>query len=232
MVVIRGVLRYSLLFVAAVVVGYGGLAIYEEVTQTEATRLSASVYMAGNQAENMNRALQDVSVLADGSLGANTSQTESQPTTSAITDIDMLLGRWEPLYEDAKLAYIKLEAAIDNAKASAAGYFTAQQALTERITDPEARGRAREDDERDLALYRKWEMQADSALAKAQTIGTQLDDMDAILRKLELRADFVFDTSSFQETLAAISELNAELSDFRAASDTIREATASPFEAN
>ena len=56
--------------------------------------------------------------------------------------------------------------------------------------------------------------------------------MDAVLRKLELRTDFVFDASSFQEIPAAISELNAELSEFRAASETIRVATASPFEAN
>ena len=55
--------------------------------------------------------------------------------------------------------------------------------------------------------------------------------MDASLCKLELRTDFVFDTSSFQEVPAAILELDAELSEFRAASETIREVTASPFEA-
>ena len=55
--------------------------------------------------------------------------------------------------------------------------------------------------------------------------------MDASLRKLELRTDFVFDASSFQEVPAAILELDAELSEFRAASETIREVTASPFEA-
>ena len=87
------------------------------------------------------------------------------------------------------------------------------------------------DDEHDLALYRQWATQADSAMAKARAIGMQLDDMDASLRKLALRADFVFDTSSFQEVPAAILELDAELTEFRAASETIRAATASPFEA-
>jgi len=230
--VIRGILKYSLLIVAAVLVGYGGFAVYEEVTQSEAARMSASVQLVENQAENMLRALGDVSVFTDGSAGGDTSQVVSQPVISEISDIDTLIARWEPLYADAKLAYIKLEAAIDSAKVSAGGYFAAQQALTESINDPATRAQWRQDDERDLALYREWETQADSTLAKARAVGMQLDDMDAVLSKLELRTDFVFDASSFQEIPTAISELNAQLSEFRAASESIRAATASPFEAN
>ncbi len=229
---IRRILKYSLIIVAAVVVGYGGLALYEEVTQTEAARVSASVQLAENQAENMNRALGSVSVFADGSPEGNASQAESQPAISEISDIDTLIDLWNPLYEDAKLAYIKFEVAISNAKTSAIEYFTAQEALTESITDPATKAQAQQDDERDLALYQQWESQADSALAKAKAIGTRLDDMDAVLHKLELRTDLVFDTSSFQEIPAAISELNAELGEFRAASESIRTATASPFEAS
>ena len=232
MVVIRGTLRYSLIFVAAVVIGYAGLAVFEEVTQTEATRVSASVRLAENQAENMDRALGDVSLFADGNPGDDGSEAGSQPAISEISDIDTLIARWEPLYEEAQLAYVKFEAAIDNAKASAPAYFATQRALTASINDPAAKAQAQEDDEREWALYSNWEAQAESALAKAQAIGEQLDDMDAILRKLELRTDFVFDTSSFQDIPTAISELNAELSEFRAASETIRAATASPFEAN
>ena len=228
----RRMLKYTLMIVAAGVIGYGGLTVYEELTQTEAARVSASVQLAENQAENMLRALGDVSVFTDGSAGSDTSQAVSQPAISEISDIDTLIARWKPLYEDAKLAYTKLEAAIDSAKVSAAGYFAAQQALTESINDPATRAQWRQDDERDWALYRQWETQADSTLAKAQAIGMQLDDMDAVLSKLELRTDFVFDASSFQEIPTAISELNAQLSEFRAASESIRAATASPFEAN
>ena len=229
---IRGILKNSLLIVAAALVGYGGFAVYEQVTQSEAARVSAAVHLAENQAENMLRALEDVSVFTDGSAGGKTSQAASQPAISEISDIDTLIARWEPLYEDAKLAYVKLEAAIDGAKVSAVGYFDAQQALTESINDPATRARWRQDDERDRALYREWEAQADSTLAKARAIGIQLDDMDAVLSKLDLRTDFVFDASSFQGIPTAISELNAQLSEFRAASESIRAATASPFEAN
>ena len=228
---IRRILKYSLIIVTAAVVGYGGLAVFEEVTKTEAARISDSVQLAENQAENINRTLGGVSVFANRNPGGNASPEGSKPETSEISDIDSLIERWEPLYDDARLAYTKFEAAIDNAKISATGYFATQQALTESISNPTAKAQAREDDERDLGLYLKWEVQADSALAKAQAIGMQLDDMDAILRKQELRADFVFDPSSFQELPVAISELNAELSEFQAASETIRGATESPFEA-
>lgn len=231
---ISNILKYSLIVIVAALAGYAGLVVYGKVNETEAARMSGSVHLAENQADNMNRALADVSVFAGESPAGNASQTGFQsetPEIGKITNIDMLMALWEPRYDNAKLAYVKFEAAINNAKASAAGYFATQQALTERINDPELKAQAREDDQRDLALYMRWEVQADTALAMARAIGTQLDDMDAHLHKLELRADFVFDAGSFRELPAAISELNAELAEFRTASETIRAVTESPFEA-
>lgn len=231
---LRRTLKYTLIVVVAAVIGYAVLTVYGEVTKTEAARMSNSVLLAENQAENMNRALGDVGTFAGGELGGNGLEVESQPDATditKITKIDTLIDHWEPRYDDAKLAYVKFEAAINNAKASAADYFATQQALTERINDPATKAQAREDDERDLALYKQWETQADSALSKARAIGTQLDDMDASLRKLELRTDFVFDTSSFQGVPAAITELDAQLDEFKSASESIRAATESPFEA-
>lgn len=217
---ISNILKYSLIVIVAALAGYAGLVVYGKVNETEAARMSGSVHLAENQADNMNRALADVSVFAGESPAGNASQTGFQsetPEIGKITNIDMLMALWEPRY--------------DNAKASAAGYFATQQALTERINDPELKAQAREDDQRDLALYMRWEVQADTALAMARAIGTQLDDMDAHLHKLELRANFVFDAGSFRELPAAISELNAELAEFRTASETIRAVTESPFEA-
>lgn len=231
---IGNILKYSLIVIVAAIVGYAGLAIYGNMNETEASKMSGSVRLAENQAENMNRALEGVSVFAGESPEGNASQTGLQsetPEIGKITNIDTLLAHWEPRYDHAKLAYVKFEAAINNAKASAAGYFATQQALTERINDPELKAQARADDEQDLALYQRWEVQADTALAMARAIGSQLDDMDAHLRKLQLRADFVFDAGSFRELPAAISELNAELGEFRSASETIRAVTESPFEA-
>lgn len=228
------ILKYALIIAAVAVVGYAGLTIYQGINQAEAAKMSGSVQLAENQAVNMNRALGDVSALASGNSGVGAAEAGSQPASpeiANITSIDMLIERWEPRYDDAKLAYVKFEAAINNAKVSAAGYFETQQALTESINDPATKAQARQDDERDMALYRQWETQAESSLAKARAIGLQLDDMDASLRKLQLRSDFVFDAESFQAVPLAVSELSAELDEFRAASESIRLATASPFEA-
>ena len=255
---VRTALKFALIVVVASVIAYTGLTVYGEFTQTAAAKMSDSVQLAQAQAENMNQALADVSTLTiadqqqpvaagsaipesfasvDGSrdVGAagNASQTQPQPTApvevAAITNIDTLIAEWEPRYDGAKLAYVKFEASINNAKTSAAGYFASQQALTEQMRDPTNQARARQDDEQDLQLYQQWETQADSALAKARAIGFQLDDMDASLSKIRLRADFVFDATAFQDVPAAIGELDRELADFQMASETIRTATGSPF---
>ena len=235
--------------IAAVVI-YAGFTIYGKATETEAAELSSSVELAENHADNMGRALNDVSMFASqsdpvleqqqtGSPATGRAQPDSPPrgqqqtsipSVAGTLDIQTLLARWEPRYEGAKLAYIKLESAISAAKTSAAGYFDAQRAITERINDPGAKMRAEQDDGRDWELYQKWAERADSVLAEAYAIGLRLDDMDAGLRKLELRAGFAFDASSFSEVPAAIADLNRDLADFQVASENIRAVTKSPFE--
>ena len=267
---IRRTLKYSLIVVAAAIIGYAALTVYGEVTKAETIRLIDSVQLAENQAMNMNSSFEEVSSLASGNTTAKIlgPSSQYQPVYQAmniirglggvatvfaaedmdtensgkapqpqigevgeVTDIDTLLAHWNPRYADAKLAYNKFEAAVEMAKASASSYFAAQNELTEQISDPARQDRERADDQRDRTLYLIWETQADSALSKARAIGTQLDDMDITLQKLKLRADFVFDATAFQEVPAAIATLSDDLSEFQAASEAVRAATASPFEA-
>ncbi len=256
---IRRMLKYILIVVAVAIVGYTGLTAYGEVTKTEAARMSGSVQLAQTQAENMNRVLADVRTFTtddhqqpnttgsitpesfaniDGSqsAGAGGQSSETEPQTPApphiarTTNINILIAEWEPRYDSAKLAYVKFEAAINNAKATAADYFAKQQALIEQIQDPANQAPHRQDYENDLILYRRWEAQADSALAQARKIGIRLDDMDVSLSIIKHRSDFVFDASAFREVPTAIVELDRQLADFQVASDNIRAATASPFE--
>ena len=256
---IQGLLKFVVIGVSAGIIGFIGLAIYGEVTQTEAANMSESVQLAQNQAENMNLALADVSSVGssgqqpamvqdappksfadidgDPATGDNVSPvTQPQPTAppdiASITSIDSLIAEWQPSYDAAKLAYVKFEASVNNAKTHASAYFAEQQAITNRIRDPDNQAKARQEDEWEMDLYRQWESQADAALKTASEIGIQLDDMDASLEKLELRAGFVFDTSGFQEVPQAISDLNQQLADFQTASETIKAATGSAFEAN
>ncbi len=172
-----------------------------------------------------------------GAGGANvTSVTQPQPTSppniADITSIDVLVSEWQPSYDAAKLAYVKFEASVNNAKTHAAAYFAKQQALTEQIRDPDNQAKARQEDEWETGLYQQWEANADAALRMASQIGIQLDDMDASLKKMELRAGFVFDASGFQEVPQAINDLNQQLADFQTASENIKAATGSAFEVN
>ena len=224
----RQILKFIVIAVTAAVIGYVGLTVYGEVTKAEAAKMAGSVELAKNQAGNMNRALDDVSSFAAGESRTGDSERQAwaeSSDTARIADIDAVIALWEPKYDRAKIAYLKLESAIEIAKSSAAGYFAAQQAITERINDADIKSRARQDDERDLELYRQWEHRAETVLAEARAIGARLDDMDSSLRKLELRADFVFDASTFDEVPSAITDLNRELVDFQAASESIRTAT-------
>ena len=253
---IQRLLKYLLIGVSAGIIGFIGLTVYGEVTQTEAANMSESVQLAQTQAQNMNLALTDVSALgstgqqpaavqdtppesfADIGGGQSTaglsSVTEPQATTprdiASITNIDVLIAEWQPSYDAAKVAYVKFEASVNNAKAQASAYFAEQQAITNRIRDPDNQAKARQEDEWEMDLYRQWESQADAALKMASEIGIQLDDMDASLEKMELRAGFVFDTSGFQEVPQAINDLNQQLVDFQTASENIKAATGSAFE--
>ena len=226
---LRHTLRLTVIAATVSVIVIAVLAFYGGATQTEAAVLADSVELAENQAGSMSHALNDVSTFA--SLDDTDGQPQSGSSATAGTlDIHTLLARWEPRYGNARSAYTKLESAIAVAKSSAADYLAAQRAITERIHDPDAKLRAQQEDERDQDLYRQWQQRADAVLAEAHAMGLRLDDMDASLRKLELRADFAFDASSFSEVPTAIADLNRELADFQAASETIREATKSPFE--
>ena len=240
------VLKYILIAVAAAVVGYIGWTFYGEGTRSASARMTESVQLAQTQAQNMNSALNNVSTVGSASQNAATTSTgnigdtqKAQPPTrivapvevAEITNLNALMIQWSPRYDAAKLAYAKFDASITNAKARAADYFAQQQALTESIQDPSNIAKAEQEDAAEMLLYRQWEARADAALKTAAKIGIQLDDMDANLKKMELRADFVFDTSAFQEVPEAINELNLQLVDFQVSSENIKAVSGSPFEA-
>lgn len=239
----QNVFKYILIAVAAGVVSYIGFTIYGEGTRTAAASMAESVQLAQSQADNMTTALTSVSTVGNASteqIVAQAEQGSSQGVAAKIVapvevaeiaNLDTLLIQWRPRYEAAKLAQAKFDASIANAKSRASGYFAQQRALTGSMQNPENRARAEREDEAEKLLYRQWEAQADTALRKAAEIIVQLDDMDANLKKMELRADFVFDTSAFVEVPRAIGELNQQLADFQVSSENIKVAAGSPFEA-
>ena len=228
-------LRFIVVAVSAGVIGYIGWTIYEEGTQTTAARMSESVHLAQAQAEGMNASLIHIGSIGDDrqSMVSRASALSNTRTDTArvgeVANLEGPLAEWRPRYDTAKTSYAKFHSSIANAKSRATEYFAQQQVLTDRMRNPENQAKARLEDEVELALYRQWETQADQALEKANEIGIQLDDMDANLRKMELRANFVFDTSAFLEMPKAIDELNVQLFEFQVASENIKLSADSPF---
>ena len=222
-------LKFILVAIVAGLVGYVGWTIYGEGTRTASAKMSESFQLAQNQAQNMDQAL--ISVSTVGRTEASRVKIIESTNVAEVTDLNALLIEWRPRYDAAKLAYSKFSASIANAKARAAEYFAQQEAITATINDPTSREKAEQEDAAEMLLYRQWEARADAALEKATEIGLRLDDMDANLKKMELRADFVFDSSAFIEVPEAVSELNLQLADFQVSSENIKAFSESPFDA-
>ena len=230
----QDILKFLLIAISAAVIGYVGWTVYGEGTKTANARMSESVHFAQAQAQNTNQSLTEAgmvgqagqSVLSQGTVPAAMGTPHG---IAVITNLDELLIEWRPRYEAATRAHARFDASIANAKSRAEEYFAQQQAITDGIRDPTNQAKVRLEDEADMALYRQWELRADSALKEANKFMIGLDDMDAILRKMELRADFVFDATAFTEVPAAITELNQQLFDFQVASENIKLTARSPF---
>lgn len=245
------ILKYILVAVVIGIIGYGGFIAYEEFTQTASANMSEAVQLSQAQAQNVNQALGEVSAIGTAgqqpinrpsSQPANqaplqaTNRTPSQPQIveppdiAMVSDLDTLLAQWRPRYNTAKIAHAKFEASINNAKIYAGEYFAQQRAITGQIRDPQNRANAEREDEHEAELYMQWEEKANTALMMADGIILRLDDMDANFRKMELRADLVFDTSAFLEAPEAIYNLNQQLADFQIASENIKAMTGPAFQ--
>ena len=218
----------KLLRVAAVagivaVIAVGGWLVYGERQTSTAANFDQSIGMVHHQTDRMSNTLGETGAFVEANV-APTNRVES------ITSISVLLSEWTPRYNMAKSAYTRFDAAIISAEARAEDYFISQRLLTERYHDPEKRELAEERDDADYDLYQQWRDQAHTVRDNARKILERLDDMDTDLKKLELTAEFSFDTGAFREVPLAITSLDDELEQFQAASENIREITTSPFE--
>lgn len=206
----------ALVGVIAVIAGAVWFA-YGEMGVSEAARFDASINIAHNQSRNMSTTMDDAGDFIHTEI-------------AKINSIDSLLDEWNPRYNRAQSALVKFDAAIVAAEQRADDYLAAQSALTEQINDPQRRARAQADDQTDRANYAQWRTQAHRARDQARQIVILLDDMDAILRKQELASEFSFDADGFSAVPADILSLETELEQFQAASENVRQITASPFE--
>ena len=236
---------------AIAVIGYIGYNLYNQTSEDAASHLSQSVALAQTERRSLNNALAEVqSVIAPSApqsmpappapqnvpaapapAPATPIPTATPVVISQITDLDTLIANWDPRYNSAVAAHASFTASIASAKAAAEGYFSQQEAITERYQTDAARQKAIAQDVEDRRLYAVWETKANAALEKSTNIMAKLSDMDLTLQKIELRESFTFDPNAFTEVVAPIRELDADLGDFEIASDNIRIQVGSPFQA-
>ena len=154
--------------------------------------------------------------LASVDTGRDTSATDER-----IVVIENLRDLWASRYHQAQEEHRRLDYRIEHAERAARLYFKAQGELTRQIKNPEDRARAIRSDKDEREVYNRWRDQAHRTRSQADRIMDELHDMDIIITKQLLSANFAAVYHDFLELPIAISELHRDLEQFRARSEEI-----------
>ena len=146
---------------------------------------------------------------------------DTSATDARIAAIENLRNLWAPRYHQAQEEHRRLDYRIEHAERAAKLYFKAQGELTRQIKNPEDRARATASDREEREVYRRWRDQAHQTRSQADRIMDELHDMDIIITKQLLSANFAAVYHDFLELPIAISELHRDLVQFRARSEEI-----------
>ena len=145
-------------------------------------------------------------------------QTETGPVpqTEYIKAVRQLKTAWQPRYDKASADYKVFAYRIHHAEEMAQEYFEVQARLTNQIMNPDQRRQAELQDFKEREVYLEWRTQAHRTFATAQLIKQDLDDMNIMIAKLELSANFAALYQDFRELPPSLLTLHAEIDQFRA----------------
>ena len=138
-----------------------------------------------------------------------------------IVAIENLREIWSPRYLRAEEEHRRLALRVEHAERAAELYFSAQSELTGYINSPEERSRAERSDLAERAVYRRWRDQAYRTLGRADLLMSELHDLDVLIAKGLLSANFASVYRDFLELPLAIRDLHRDLQQFRAQSEEI-----------
>ena len=144
-------------------------------------------------------------------------QTEAGPVpqTEYIKAVQQLKSAWQPRYDKAMADYKVFAYRIHHAEEMAQEYFLVQARLTNRIINEEQRRQAEIQDFQEREVYLTWRTQAHATLATAQLIKQDLDDLNVMITKLELSANFAALYQDFRELPPSLLALHAEIDRFK-----------------
>ena len=145
------------------------------------------------------------------------------PQTEYLAAVQSLKVAWQPRYDKAVADYKQFADRLHTAEGMSAEYFQVQAGLTAQIINSNQRRSAELQDFREREVYLNWRAQAHSTLARARLIKQDLDDLNVIITKLELSANFAALYQDFQELPTSLLTLHAEIDKFRAESEMINQ---------
>ena len=142
-------------------------------------------------------------------------QTGPVRQTQYISAVRQLKAAWQPRYDRAAADYKVFAYRIHHTEKMAKEYFRIQADLTGNIANPTQRRQSDEQDQRELEVYLQWRSQAQATLEQARGIKRDLDDLNIIIAKMELSANFAALYQDFQELPASMLSLHSEIGQFR-----------------
>ena len=146
---------------------------------------------------------------------------DTSVTDERIVAVENLRDLWTPRYHQAQEEHRRLDYRIEHAERAARLYFKAQGELTRQIKNPEDRAGAIASDREELAVYHRWRDQANRTRSQADRIMDELHDMDIIITKQLLSANFAAVYYDYVELPIALRDLHRDLEQFRARSQEI-----------
>ncbi len=138
-----------------------------------------------------------------------------------ITAVNDLQSEWDPRYETAKSDHGRLLNRIATVEATASQYFLRQGELTATIHDPDLRADAAVGDAEEYRIYEEWLSASRDLKERVDEIVLDLDDMDVIIKKLNLSANFSALHTNFEALTLSITGLHRDLEGFRLKSEEI-----------
>ena len=148
-------------------------------------------------------------------------ETGPPPQTEYLSAVKQLQAAWTPRYERAAQDYKVFAYRIHHSEEMAEEYFEIQARLTSKITNPDIRSRAEHNDLLEREAYLDWRTQAHKTLERARLIKQDLDDMNVVITKQVLSANFAALYQDFQELPQSMLELHADIAEFQRQSEEI-----------
>ena len=143
--------------------------------------------------------------------------------TEYINAIEHLQSAWEPRYVRAVDAYARFQYRIDYADRMAQEYFLVQRKLTMQIPDSKTRAKWELNDAKEFEIYMRWQEQANTTRLQAEVIMAKLREMNVIITKQRLSAQFTALYNDFLTVPPEITILHQELKRFQDESDRIQQ---------